>query len=140
MTSPETPPQAPQRSAFPGDGSWKAAVPTITVLGIFLGVFLATQVALFAWFDNRFASGLDRVEKRLTDRIDRVETELGNRIDEVKADLEASEARQSAAAKRLTAGIAGNRANHRELVGFVRAHYPGAPQPAASEPEPAPAQ
>ena len=195
MTSPETPSPAPQRSALPGDGSWKAVVPTIAVQGIFLGIFLATQVALFAWFDDRFANGIDgverrltaqivevktdlgaridevktdlthridgvekrltdridqvetglnaridRVEQRLTDRIDRVETELGTRIDEVKADLEASETRQSAVTKRLTAGIAGNRANHRELVGFVRAHYPGAPQPATEQPEPPPAQ
>ena len=90
--------------------------------------------------ETELGARIDRVEKRLTDRIDRVESGLGARIDEVKADLEASEARQSAAAKRLTAGIAENRANHRELVGFVRAHFPGAPQPPASEPEPAPAQ
>ena len=42
--------------------------------------------------------------------------------------------------ERLAAGIAENRTNHRELVGFVRAHFPGAPQPAASESQPAPAQ
>lgn len=189
MPSPDTP--SPQPGAPPREGGLKASAPTIAMLGVFLTILLG----MFAWFDNRFANGLDgverrltaqidggekrltaridgvekrlsdridhvetslgaridRVEKRLTDRIDRVETELGaridrvesglgTRIDEVKADLEASEARQSAAAKRLTAGIAENGANHRELVGFVRAHFPGAPQPPASEPEPAPAQ
>ena len=148
-------------------------MPTIAVQGLFLGIFLATQVALFAWFDNRFANGIDGVErrltaqivevktdlgaridevktdlthridgveKRLTDRIDRVESGLGTRIDEVKADLEASEARQSAATKRLTAGIAENRANHRELAGFVHARHLGAPQSATEQPEPPPAQ
>ena len=137
-------------------------MPTIAVQGLFLGIFLATQVALFAWFDNRFANGIDGVERRLTaqivevktdlthridgvekrlmDRIDRVESGLGTRIDEVKADLEASEARQSAATKRLTAGIAENRANHRELAGFVHARHLGAPQSATEQPEPPPAQ
>lgn len=179
MTSPETPSPAPQRSPFiAGDGSWKASLPFATVLGI----FLATLVGLFAWFDNRFASGLDgveqrltaqivevktdltnridgvekrltnridqvetglnaridRVEQRLSDKIDRVEKELGGQIGGVKADLAASEAkreaadaRQSAAMERLADGIAENRANHRELAGFVRAHHPGAPQPEA---------
>ncbi len=172
MTSPETPSPAPQRSALPGDGSWKAVMPIAIVLGAFL-TFLG---AMITYFDNRFTVGIagfrtelamteqrltsqiaevkadlattekrlsdriDRVEKRLTDRIDRVEKALGARIDEVKADLEASEARQSAVTKRLAAGIAGNRANHRELAGFVRAHYPGAPQPATEQPEPPPAQ
>ncbi len=198
MTSPETPPQAPQRSAVVGDGSWKAVMPIAIVLGAFL-TFLG---AMITYFDNRFTVGIagfrtelamteqrltsqiaevktdltnridgvekrltdridqvetglnariDRVEKRLTDRIDRVEKELGNRIDrvesglgtridEVKTDLEASEARQSAATKRLTAGIAENRAAHRELAGFVHARHLGAPQPATEQPEPPPAQ
>ncbi len=186
MTSPETPPQAPQRSVA-GDGSWKAVMPIAIVLGAFL-TFLG---AMITYFDNRFTVGIagfrteiamteqrltsqiaevktdltnridgvekrltdridqvetglnariDRVEQRLTDRIDRVESGLGTRIDEVKADLEASEARQSAATKRLTAGIAGNRAAHRELAGFVHARHLGAPQPATEQPEPPPAQ
>ncbi len=180
MTSPDTTPPAPQRGIFVvGDGSWKAILPSATVLG----VFLAFLVGMLAWFDIRIdgverrltaqiggvktdlvnridqvETGLnaridgvekriDRVEKRLTDRIDEVKVELGRRIDGVKSDLaageakrEAAEARQSAAMERLTSGIAENRANHRELLGFVRARFPGAPQPAPAAPEPSPAQ
>ena len=111
MTSPETPPQepTPPRSIFAtGDGSWKATLPTITVLGIFMGAL----VGILVYFDNRFTVGIDRVEmrigqveqrltaqitevkadlrateNRLSGRIDRVESRLSDRIDEVKADL-----------------------------------------------------
>ena len=97
--------------------------------------------------ETELGSRIDRVETKLGSRIDGVEMELGNRIDGVKADLaasgakrEAADARQSTAMERLADGIAENRNNHRELVGFVRAHYPGAPQPATAEPEATPAQ
>ncbi len=97
--------------------------------------------------ETKLGSRIDGVEMELGSRIDGVEMELGNRIDGVKADLAASEAkreaadaRQSTAMERLADGIAENRNNHRELVGFVRAHYPGAPQPATAEPEATPAQ
>ena len=167
MTSPETPPQAPQRSVA-GDGSWKAVMPIAIVLGAFL-TFLG---AMITYFDNRFTVGiagfrtelamteqrltsqiaevkadLATTEKRLSDRIDRVEQRLSGRIDEVKADLAASEAKraaadaqQSATMERLAAGIADNRANHRELAGFVHARHLGALQPATEQPEPPPAQ
>ena len=114
MPSPDTPSTAPQASAPPREGGWKAVVPTITVLGVFLTIL----IGMFAWFDFRFANAVagfrtelamtekrlsDRIgevkadlattEKRLTDRIDGFEKRLTDRIDEVKAGLEAREAR-----------------------------------------------
>ena len=90
---------------------------------------------------------IDRVEKRLIDRIDRVETDLGIRIDEVKAELAAGEARRAAVDAQLSAdieqvaaGVAENRAAHRELAGFVRASRSQEPPPASDPPGPAPAQ
>ena len=166
MTSPETPSPEPQRSMFVvGDGSWKAMIPPATVLSIFL-IFL---VGMLAWFDTRITAGLDGVERRLTaqivevktdltnridgvetrlsDRIDRVETGLGTRIDEVKAELAASEARRAAVDAQLSAdieqvaaGVAENRAAHRELAGFVRASRSPEPPPATDPPGSAPAQ
>ena len=90
---------------------------------------------------------IDRVEKRLTDRIDRVEVGLGLRIDEVKAELAASEARRaavdaqlSADVEQVAAGVAENRAAHRELAGFVRASRSQEPPPATDTSGSAPAQ
>ncbi|MCY3754813.1 MAG: hypothetical protein OXG99_12095 [Alphaproteobacteria bacterium] len=93
MTSPETPPPepTPPRGIFvTGDGSWKATLPTITVLGIFMGAL----VGILVYFDNRFTVGIDRVEmrigqveQRLTVQITEVKTDLTNRIDQVETGL-----------------------------------------------------
>ncbi len=90
---------------------------------------------------------IDRVEKRLIDRIDRVETDLGIRIDEVKAELAAGEARRAAVDAQLSAdieqvaaGVAENRAAHRELAGFVRASRSQEPPPASDPPGSTPTQ
>lgn len=131
MTSPETSPPAPPRSAFViGDGSWKAMIPFATLLSIFL-IFL---VGMLTWFDiridgverrltaqiggvetrlsNRIAEvktdltdRIDQVESGLNARIDRVEKRLSDRIDEVKAELAASEARRAAVDAQLSADI-----------------------------------
>ena len=97
--------------------------------------------------ETRLSDRIDRVETRLTDRIDRVETDLGTRIDEVKAELAASEARRaavdaqlSADIERVAAGVAENRAAHRELAGFVRASRSQEPPATSDPPGPAPAQ
>ena len=131
MTSPETPPPEPPRSAFViGDGSWKAMIPFATLLSIFL-IFL---VGMLTWFDiridgverrltaqivevktdltsridgveTRLSARIDQVETGLNARIDRVETRLTDRIDEVKAELAASEARRAAVDAQLSADI-----------------------------------
>ncbi len=97
--------------------------------------------------ETRLSDRIDRVETRLSDRIDRVETDLGTRIDGVKAELAASEARRaavdaqlSADIEQVSAGVAENRAAHRELAGFVRASRSQEPPPASDRPGPAPPQ
>ena len=80
-------------------------------------------------------------------RIDQVEAGLGTRIDGVKAELAAGEARRAAVDAQLSAdieqvaaGVAENRAAHRELAGFVRASRSQEPPPASDPPVSAPAQ
>ncbi|MCY4501946.1 MAG: hypothetical protein OXE57_10340 [Alphaproteobacteria bacterium] len=108
--------------------------------------------------ETRLSDRIDRVESRLTDRIDEVKADLGTRIDQVeaglgtridgvKAELAAGEARRAAVDAQLSAdieqvaaGVAENRAAHRELAGFVRASRSQEPPAASDPPGPAPAQ
>ena len=97
--------------------------------------------------ESRLSGRIDEVKADLGTRIDEVKADLGARIDEVKAELAASEARRAAVDERLSAdiervaaGVAENRAAHRELAGFVRASWNREPPPATTEQGNAPAQ
>ena len=97
--------------------------------------------------ETRLTDRIDEVKTDLGIRIDQVEAGLGIRIDGVKAELAAGEARRAAVDAQLSAdieqvaaGVAENRAAHRELAGFVRASRSQEPPPASDPPGPAPAQ